>query len=674
MHRSSLCKYPFTAGSVSFLVKPFLQITIPLLDELLERPVDRRADVGHILPEVNGCQGALGNALGRELKLLVDIQVRARGTEAVQTELLVGIPLPAHGAHDLNGQGWDAVGQDGQAVVLGLGIEHLEARDGDDTGLDALLLQLLDGVDADAHLGSGGHQGDLGTLDLVQDVATLGGPLDRGALELRQVLSGQSQDAGGVLGGEGNVVGGAGLVTVGRAPHHAVGQGTEVGQGLDRLVGRAVLTKTDRVVGGDPDDALLGQGRQTDGTGGVGDEVEEGTTVRDDGTVGGQTVEDGTHTVLTDTVSDVTSSVVAQASGWRLEVDSILPPGQVGASQIGGATDQLGDDGVDLLQDNLGQLSGGDSRVGGGVDGQRLLPALRQLARQAAGQVVVLGLVLLAVAGEELVPLLLGGGTGSDDLASQVVDLLGDGEALFRVEAPLLLELLDVVSLERGAVDTVGALVLGAEADDGLELDDGGLVLDGLGLLDGLLDAVEVAITVGDLEDVPAVGLVSLLDVLGEGLVGVTVDGDVVVIVDGNEVAELQVAGQRACLARDTLHQATITKEAVCVVVDQVEARLVVDGSGVGLGNGETDSVADSLAQRAGGDLDTWGVVGLGVARSDAVNMLQARLSAGHSLWFLSSARTRCQNLHGRPSGRRWTGRIRTGAAEHTGAYIRGRC
>lgn len=286
----------------------------------------------------------------------------------------------------------------------------------------------------------------------------------------------------------------------------------------------------------------------------------------------------------------------------------------------------------------------------------------------------MLGLVLLAVAGEELVPLLLGGGTGSDDLASQVVDLLGDGEALVRVEAPLLLELLDVVSLERGAVDTVGALVLGAEANDGLELDDGGLVLDGLGLLDGLLDAVEVAITVGDLEDVPAVGLVSLLDVLGEGLVGVTVDGDVVVIVDGNEVAELQVAGQRACLARDTLHQATITEEAVCVVVDQVEARLVVDGSGVGLGNGETDSVADSLAQRAGGDLDTWGVVGLGVARSDAVNMLQARLSAGHSLWFLSSARTRCQNLHGRPSGRRWTGRIRTGAAEHTGAYIRGRC
>lgn len=461
----------------------------------------------------------------------------------------MGIPLPAHSAHDLNRQGWDAVGQDGQAVVLGLGVEHLEARNGDDTGLDALLLQLLDSVDADAHLRSGGHKGDVCALDLVQDVTTLGSPLDRRVLELWQVLTGQGEDAGGVGGSEGNVVGGAGLVTVGRAPHHAVGQGAEVGQSLDRLVGRAVLTKTDGVVGGNPDDALLGQGRQTHGTGGVRDEVQEGTTVGDDGAVGGQTVQDGAHTVLTDTVSDVTSSVVAQAGSWGLEVDSLLPPGQVGASQIGRATDQLGNDRVDLLQDDLGQLSRGDSGVGGGVDGQRLLPALGQLAAQAADQVGVLGLVLLAVAGEELVPLLLSSGTGRGDLAGQVVDLLGDGEALLGVEAPLLLELLDVVGLEGGAVDAVCALVLGAEANDGLQLDDGGLVLDGLGLLDGLLDAVEVAVTVGDLEDVPAVGLVSLLDVLGEGLVGVTVDGDVVVIVDGNQVAELQVTSQRASLA-----------------------------------------------------------------------------------------------------------------------------
>lgn len=35
---------------------------------------------------------------------LVDILVGTRGTESVETELLVSISLPAHGAHDLNGQ------------------------------------------------------------------------------------------------------------------------------------------------------------------------------------------------------------------------------------------------------------------------------------------------------------------------------------------------------------------------------------------------------------------------------------------------------------------------------------------------------------------------------------------------------------------------------------------
>ena len=95
-----------------------------------------------------------------------------------------------------------------------------------------------------------------------------------------------------------------------------------------------------------------------------------------------------------------------------------------------------------------------------------------------------------------------------------------------------------------------------------------------------------------------------------------------VVIVDSNQVAELQVTGQGAGLAGDTLHQATVTEEGICVVVDQVEARLVVDSSGVGLGNGKTNSVADTLTQRTSGDLDTGGVVGLGVAGSDAVNVL----------------------------------------------------
>lgn len=534
--------------------------------------------------------------------------------------------LPAHGAHDLNRQRGDAVGKNAEAVVLGLSIEDLHAGHRDDTSLDVvLLLELLDGINGDADLGTGGDKSDVGTLNLVEDVATLDGLLDGGTLKLGKVLARESEDAGGVLGGKGDVVGSAGLVAIGRTPDHAVGEGTEVGQGLNRLVSRAVLAKTDRIVGGNPDSADLRKGRETDGASSVGDEVEEGTTIGDESTIGGHTVHDGTHTVLTNTEAEVTAGVGTKTSGGRLEVDGTLPPGKVGAGQIGGTTNKLGNSLENLVEDILGKLTGSDSGVGGGVDGEVLLPALSELALLATDEIVVLSLELLSVLGEELVPLLLLSSTLGGSLVAKVIDLLGNGEALLRVEAELLLELLDIVGLEGRAVDIVGALLLGAETNGGLELDEGRLVSDLLGLLDSISDQVEVVVAIQDGDDVPAVGLVTLENILGEGLVGVTVNGDPVVIPDGNEVAKLEVTSQRASLGGNTLHQATITKEAVCVVVNKVVAGLVEDGSSVSLSNGKTNGVGDTLAKRTSGDLNAGGVVGLGVTGGDAVDTLFAR-------------------------------------------------
>src|SRR5690606_9600053 len=102
------------------------------------------------------------------------------------------------------------------------------------------------------------------------------------------------------------------------------------GKSLDRLMGRTVLTKTNGVVGGNPNDLVVREGRETDGTGGVGDEVQESTTIGNSGTVDGQTVHDGTHTVLTDTVADIATSPVTETSRRGLEVGGALPPGQVG--------------------------------------------------------------------------------------------------------------------------------------------------------------------------------------------------------------------------------------------------------------------------------------------------------------------------------------------------------
>lgn len=96
-----------------------------------------------------------------------------------------------------------------------------------------------------------------------------------------------------------------------------------------------------------------------------------------------------------------------------------------------------------------------------------------------------------------------------------------------------------------------------------------------------------------------------------------------VVVVDHDKVAELQVAGGTGGLAGDALHGAAVTEEAICVVVAQIVARLVEDTGGVSLGDGQTDGVGETLTERAGRHLDTGSVVSFGVTGADAVNGLE---------------------------------------------------
>lgn len=227
--------------------------------------------------------------------------------------------------------------------------------------------------------------------------------------------------------------------------------------------------------------------------------------------------------MLTDTVAEITTRPLTNAILGGLEVNGVLPAGVVRASQVGRTGQQLGDDIVDLLQDGLRQLTGRDSGVSGLVGGEALLPALGELARQTTGEVSTLGGVRLLVLLEELVPLLLLSGTFGRVLLIEVVDLLGNDEALVGVETELALDVLSVISLERVTVNTSSTGELGAETDGGGELDNGGLVSDLLALADGSLDALKVVVTVLDPLGVPAVGLEALHDVLGESTLGVTI-------------------------------------------------------------------------------------------------------------------------------------------------------
>ena len=84
-------------------------------------------------------------------------------------------------------------------------------------------------------------------------------------------------------------------------------------------------------------------------------------------------------------------------------------------------------------------------------------------------------------------------------------------------------------------------------------------------------------IDVGDVLDMPAVGLEALALVLRiEGERRRPVDGDAIVVVEEDELAEPERAGERRGLLRDALHEIAVGGDAVDVVVDDRVAGPVV--------------------------------------------------------------------------------------------------
>lgn len=89
----------------------------------------------------------------------------------------------------LDGEDGRAAAENAETVLVGLAIEDLPARQGDDTGLDTLGLKLLGRLEDDADLATGRDEGDILAFDLVDDVTTLERTLNSRRLEVRQVLT-----------------------------------------------------------------------------------------------------------------------------------------------------------------------------------------------------------------------------------------------------------------------------------------------------------------------------------------------------------------------------------------------------------------------------------------------------------------------------------------------------
>ena len=133
----------------------------------------------------------------------------------------------------------------------------------------------------------------------------------------------------------------------------------------------------------------------------------------------------------------------------------------------------------------------------------------------------------------------------------------------------------------------------------------------GLGPQQRALEGVEVVGHLADVLDRPAVGGEALAHVVGVGELGGPVDGDVVVVVDGDQAAELEVAGQRRGLVGDPFLEAAVTGDDEGVVIADLGGEV---GPEPALGDAHAHPVGHALAERAGGDLDPGGVVVLGMA------------------------------------------------------------
>jgi hypothetical protein len=180
-----------------------------------------------------------------------------------------------------------------------------------------------------------------------------------------------------------------------------------------------------------------------------------------------------------------------------------------------------------------------------------------------------------------------------------------------------------LLGAERFAVRVLGVLPLGRAVTDVAAAHDHARTL-GLGDR-GLERRGErgVVVRIG-LHDVPAIRLEALRRVVRERDRRVAVDGDVVVVVHHDEVAQAQMARERRGLVRDPLHEAAVAHDAEHASARRRELGAREARVGHARGEREADRVAEALTERTRRGLDARREAVLGMARCAAVQLTEA--------------------------------------------------
>ena len=142
-------------------------------------------------------------------------------------------------------------------------------------------------------------------------------------------------------------------------------------------------------------------------------------------------------------------------------------------------------------------------------------------------------------------------------------------------------------------------------------------------------------VRIADVLHVPTLRLEPCTAVLPEGDRRRAVDRDVVVVVEVDELAETEVAGERRRFVRYALHEIAVRRDAIDAVIDDLVVRTVVALGEEPLGHAEADAVREPLAERPGRHLDAGGVMHLGVPGrlrlplAEALQLFERQVVAG---------------------------------------------
>ena len=330
-------------------------------------------------------------------------------------------------------------------------------------------------------------------------------------------------------------------------------------------MGRAVFAEPDGVMGEDIDTAQSHQRRHAHRVARIVGEHQEGAAIGYRAAVHGETVHHRAHCEFAHTVIDV---IAIQAGRGQSAAGSV--EGEIGTGQIGRSAQQFRQQFAEVIERAFRGLARGFGFFGGGHGGHTGAGAGGPIERQAAvhdalefggefrmGARIDLELVIPGTfargAGLACAP-------GGVDLVRHDEGCMGpverDAGGGYFVDA------------ERRAVAALATgLVRRTVADHGFAYDEGrtpGVAAGGFkrGLHGGGIVAIDGA------HHLPAVGFKARGGIVGEPALHVAVDGNAVVVIAHDELAQAQGPGQRAGFVGHAFHQTAVAGKHIGVMVD----------------------------------------------------------------------------------------------------------